>query len=49
MGKPNPWKIGIGTGAILLGIYLVFNQKNSIGIIIGLAVIAFGVGLIASN
>ena len=49
MAKPNPWKIGIGAGAVLLGIYFAFNQKDVTGVIIGFAFMAFGIGLIASS
>ena len=49
MANSSPWKIGVGVGAILLGIYLAFNQKDTISIIVGIAAIAFGIGLIASN
>lgn len=50
MGKINPWKIGIGTGAILLGLYFVFNFGNEVAtVIFGFIAIAFGIGLIASN
>jgi len=49
MRKQSPWKIGIGTGLILFGLYLVFNLKELAGNIIGFVAIAFGIGLIASN
>ena len=45
----NPWKIGIGTGSILLGIYYFFNQNSIIDVIIGVIAIAFGIGLLASE
>ena len=50
MAKINPWKIGIGTGAILLGAYISLNFKDNIpSVIIGIAIAAFGVALIASG
>lgn len=49
MGKVNPWKIGIGTGAVILGLYFLFGQFDSVSKIFGIIVIAFGIGLIASN
>lgn len=46
----NPWKTGIGAGAIILGIYLVFTNLNEItSVIFGVIAIAFGIGLIASD
>ena len=50
MAKINPWKIGIGTGAILLGAYTALTFKNSfLYVLIGIALAAFGVALIASS
>jgi len=50
MAKLNPWKIGIGTGFILIGLYFVFNNKRDIlSVIAGIGAIAFGVGLLASS
>jgi len=46
----NPWKMGVGSGSILLGIYLVFKyQESAPSIIFGIIAIAFGIGLISSN
>ncbi len=45
----NPWKVGIGAGAILLGLYIFFNQKNIAEVIFGVIAIAFGIGLLASE
>ncbi len=49
MVKLKPWKIGVGTGAILFGLYLAFNQKNFIATVVGFILIATGISLIASN
>ncbi len=50
MSKPNPWKIGIGVGATLLGAYISLNSKgNFVEVIVGIAIAAFGISLIASN
>jgi len=48
MAKLNPWKIGIGSGSILLGLYIFFNQNNIFEVIFGVVAIAFGLGLLAS-
>ncbi|MBU3906913.1 MAG: hypothetical protein KKA64_01550 [Nanoarchaeota archaeon] len=50
MVKINPWKIGIGVGATLLGAYIALtSQGNFVGVIAGIAIAAFGISLIASN
>lgn len=50
MGKVNPWKMGIGAGSMLLGVYFVFNfQQDISSVIFGIVAVAFGIGLIASN
>ncbi len=47
---PNAWKIGTGAGAILLGIYILFNnQNNIINSIFGVIAVAFGLGLLANE
>ncbi len=45
----NEWKVGVGTGSIILGVYFLFNFKDIASVIAGAAAIAFGVSLIASN
>ena len=46
----NPWKTGIGAGAIILGVYLIFtNMQDITSVIFGVIAIAFGIGLIASK
>lgn len=49
MTKINPWKIGIGSGAVILGIYFLFNFQDFPSKFFGVISIAFGIGLIASN
>ncbi len=50
MARLNALKIGIGTGAILLGAYTALNFKdNIIYVVIGIVLAAFGVALIASS
>lgn len=49
MAKANPWKIGIGTGLILIGAYLSLNKFSTIFTVSGLVLIAIGIGVIASN
>ena len=50
MAKLNPWKVGIGVGALLLGAYLsLTSQGNIIEVIVGIGIAAFGIALIASN
>ena len=49
MAKQNAWKIGLGAGSILLGLYLALNQEGLLISIIGFIIIAFGIGLIAST
>ena len=46
---PNAWKIGIGAGSILLGLYIFFNQNSITDVIFGVVAIAFGIGLLASD
>lgn len=43
------WKIGIGTGLIILGLYFLFNQEGIVSILIGSIGVAVGVGLIVSD
>ena len=45
----NAWKIGAGAGAIILGVYVLFNRQNFSEVIFGVIAIAFGIGLIASD
>lgn len=45
----NAWKMGMGSGSILFGIYLFFIQNNLVELIFGVILIAFGIGLIASD
>ncbi len=49
MAKINPWKMGIGSGAVILGVYSLFNLQDFLSKIFGVISIAFGIGLIASN
>jgi len=50
MKKNYSLKIGFGSGSILLGAYLALNfQEELATAIIGLILIAFGIGLIASK
>ena len=42
-------KIGVGSGAILLGLYIFFNPNNLTEVIFGVIAIAFGIGLLASD
>jgi len=50
MGKVNPLKFGFGVGATLLGAYITLSSIGStIEVIFGIAIIAFGISLIASN
>lgn len=44
----NAWKIGVSAGSILLGVYFLFNQQDIYSRIIGIGLIAFGLGLFAS-
>ncbi len=43
------WKIGIGTGLIILGLYFLFNQKEIWGILTGIISISIGITLVVSN
>ena len=49
MAKNNALKIGAGTAAILLGIYILFNQTNLPDVIFGVIAVGFGFWLLASN
>ena len=50
MAKASPWKIGVGAGATLLGAYIAISSLNNlIEVIVGIAIAAFGVSLIASS
>ena len=50
MGKVSPLKFGFGVGATLLGAYIALNSKgNTVEVIFGIAIAAFGISLIASN
>jgi len=50
MTKLNPIKVGIGTGFLILGVYLIFNNKQDIlSVIIGIGAISLGIGLLASS
>lgn len=49
MGKNTSLKIGGGTAAIILGLYILFNQQNFSEVIFGIIAIGFGVWLLASN
>ena len=48
--KLNPWKIGFGVGATLLGAYLAISSiGNTLEVIVGIVIVAFGISLIAAN
>jgi len=50
MTKINPLKFGAGAFFTFLGLYLVFNFEGEITYVLGgIFLIAFGIGLIASN
>lgn len=49
MSKINPFKIGFGAGAVLIGIYLAFSDFSVWLNIFGLVLIAIGIGIVASN
>lgn len=50
MAKVNPFKIGVGVGATLLGAYIsLTSQSNFVAVIVGIAIAAFGIALIASS
>jgi hypothetical protein len=50
MAKINPWRIGFGAGAILLGAYISLTfYSNLIEAILGIVIIAIGISLIASS
>jgi multisubunit Na+/H+ antiporter MnhC subunit len=44
----NAWKIGVGSGATILGVYVLFTQKDIVSVIFGVIAIGFGIGLFAS-
>jgi len=47
---PNAWKIGVGSGAIVLGFYLIAKFTNEIGaVLVGVGMISGGIYLIASK
>ena len=45
----NSWKIGAGAGLIILGVYFLFNQQKFLEVILGVASVALGISLIASD
>lgn len=45
----KPWKVSIGVGLIIVGLYFLFNQKGIFGVFGGAVGIAVGIGLIISN
>ena len=45
----NAWKIGVGSGALVLGIYLLFENSDIWSIVGGVFSIALGFGLFASE
>ena len=49
MAKANPLKIGSGSALILIGIYLTFSNFNASATIAGIALIAGGLAILASN
>lgn len=49
MKRNSPLKIGVGSGLILLGVYLLFSQKEILGIASSIVSIAVGIGLVASS
>ena len=50
MAKIKAWKIGVGVGAMLLGTYITLSSlTNTIQVIVGIIIAAFGIGLIASS
>ena len=50
MAKINSIKLGFGVGAMLLGAYIALtSQGNLVEVIVGIAISAVGVALIASS
>jgi len=50
MAKPDSLKIGFGAGATLLGAYISLSSSgNLLEVIVGIAIAAFGIALIASS
>ena len=49
MAKVIAWKIGVGAGSILLGVYFLLGGFDMAAKIFGIVAIAFGIGLIASS
>lgn len=46
----NPWRVGMGVGATLLGAYISLTSlHNLVEVIAGIAIAAFGIALIASS
>ncbi|MEK6927511.1 MAG: hypothetical protein AABX11_03700 [Nanoarchaeota archaeon] len=45
----NAWKIGGGAGLILLGLFFMFKQADTLSSILGIISIALGLGLFASD
>jgi len=43
------WKIGVGAGSIILGVYFLLNFNDIGSVVLGAAAVAFGFSLIASN
>lgn len=44
----NGLKLGTGTFLVLMGLYLVFNFKDIISILVGIFSIALGIGIIST-
>lgn len=50
MAKINPLKVGVGVGGTLLGAYIALRPEvTTVEVLIGIAIVAFGISLIASN
>lgn len=45
----NAWKMGVGSGSMLLGVYFFFNDGSLIEVVLAVILIAIGIGLIASD
>ena len=45
----SAWKIGVGTGSVILGVYLMFKFNDLGSVIIGVVAIAFGISLLAGK
>lgn len=45
----NSWKVGVGAGSIIFGVYFLFQNSDIISVILGVSAVAFGIGLIASS